>query len=196
MQIRELESIQNYKEFLLKVGNLVNELVNQYQEEINCKINCCDCCNNLINISIIEASYLRMGFDISSDEIKNKILENISNLNDLIEHESLPKTNIVCPLLFKQKCLLYEYRPVVCRTFGLPMIDEKTGKIATCHKNFVSLRDKEMTLNSVSTKQISTQTVVLSQYLLYEIGKQPDKNYIPPLYSLLEIFLPYIQNKT
>ncbi len=45
-----------------------------------------------------------------------------------------------CPLLYEGCCLLYDYRPIICRTHGLPILTTHGGQplIDFCPMNFVS----------------------------------------------------------
>lgn len=187
--LEKLESIEAYKELLSKIQTLTNEIKNEYPGEINCKLGCCDCCNNIFNISIIEAYYLQDGFQQLSIEKQDLIRLNIHEVSELIASDITSKEDIFCPLLVGKECALYDHRPIICRTYGYPMLDQQTGNIATCHKNFNQMREEEYTLKTISTKLLSAQTVVLSQFLLTEKGKTLPDNYIPPLYSILEVFL-------
>jgi Fe-S-cluster containining protein len=49
-----------------------------------------------------------------------------------------------CPLLLDDRCLLYDARPVICRTHGYPLLVE--GRVDHCPKNFTSLRTIESNL--------------------------------------------------
>lgn len=187
MTTKELESIINYRDFILKIDVTINDIKAEYHDDINCRESCCDCCNNVFNISIIEGYYLQQGFKELSPDVKDKVINNILNIKAAIENNPENKETIKCPLLSEQKCTLYNFRPIVCRTFGYPMLEERTGQIATCPKNFTSMRDREYTLKTISTGLISANCVVLSQFLLKELGKDFPDSYIPPLYSILEV---------
>lgn len=189
MQSDDFESIKLYKDFILKVDNLTGELYSLYINNINCSVGCCDCCNNIFNVSIIEGYFIEKAFNNLSSDQKELVIINVKNVKDKLDVDPNKKGSIKCPLLIDSKCIIYKDRPIVCRVFGYPMTDENSKQIATCGKNFISLRDNETTLKTISSKTLSLQSVMLSQYLLKELGKEIPENYIPPLYSILEILL-------
>ena len=189
METRGFESIKLYREFVSKIDNLTSELHSLYINNINCKVGCCDCCNNIFNLSIIEGYFIEKAFNDLNTDQKALININIKNIIDKLEINPNNKDSIKCPLLIDSKCIIYKDRPIVCRVFGYPMTDENSKQIATCGKNFISLRDNEHALKTISSKTLSLQTVILSQYLLKELGKEIPENYMPPLYCILEILL-------
>lgn len=183
------ESIESYKDFIYKIDQLIEEIKQEYPDDINCQEGCCGCCNNIFNISIIEGIYLQEGFKKLNYEIQDTIIKNLHSIKKSIEETPDKKEFIHCPLLLNKRCSLYAYRPVICRTFGYPMVDEQTGQIATCELNFPNLREEELTIKTISSKLISANTALLSKFYLSEIGKNFDDNYIPTLYSVVEILL-------
>lgn len=183
------ESIESYKEFISKIDQLTEEIKQEYSNEINCKESCCACCNNIFNVSIVEGIYLQEGFKKLDYEIQETIIQNLHSIKKSIEEKPDNKEFIHCPLLLNKRCSLYTYRPVICRTFGYPMVDELTGQIATCELNFPDLREEKQTIKTISSKLISANTALLSKFYLSEIGKNFDDDYIPDLYSILEIIL-------
>ncbi|MEW5822181.1 MAG: YkgJ family cysteine cluster protein [Cyanobacteriota bacterium] len=189
MSLSKLESIILYEELLHKINDLTTQIKQEYPDQINCKIECCECCNNIFNISIIEGYYLQEGFDKLDQETINIVKDNALSIKEQITFQHKDKIDLKCPLLINNKCVIYDYRPIICRTFGSPMLDEKSGQIATCNLNFQNMRDKEYSLKTISSKMLSTQTVLLSQYLLREKGKDIPDDYVPPLYSVLEIII-------
>jgi Fe-S-cluster containining protein len=48
---------------------------------------------------------------------------------------------VCCPFLLDDRCLVYDARPVICRTHGYPLLVE--GKIDFCPRNFAALRTIE-----------------------------------------------------
>ncbi|MCP4667092.1 MAG: hypothetical protein GY849_12080 [Deltaproteobacteria bacterium] len=116
---------------------------------IMCERQCSDCCHAVFGLFLIEAAYLKQHFDqLEGPEIQ----EAISRSNDteralkrleikLQAHEDDPKMQgyvmaserIRCPLLDEnQECILYPYRPITCRVYGIPT--KIQGKARVCGK--------------------------------------------------------------
>ncbi len=52
---------------------------------------------------------------------------------------SLPPagTRLACPALEDGVCQIYEFRPLICRKFGIPLYNpEKPGRVFACELNF------------------------------------------------------------
>lgn len=188
MTIQHYETLEYYKDLLERINSLTEELYQKYEDDIKCCKGCADCCTNVFNISIVEAFYLQSGVEALSSQEKTQIAENVYTLKRKLKLENIPHDELRCPLLAENNsCYVYEHRPIVCRIFGFPMLDEKTSQIATCPLNFTSKREHEETLNTINTTAINAQTIILSQCLLREQGKNISEKDIPPLFSILSI---------
>ena len=99
--------IELYEKFLELIMGQINS---HFESQKGCAL-CCS--NGEYPCSELEAKYLLMGFSKLSKEIKNKILENIKKIKEN-KQPLYP-----CPFLIDNKCSVYEYRMIVCRTFGL-----------------------------------------------------------------------------
>ena len=118
-------------------------------ECIKCERHCSDCCHAVFGLFLIEAAYLKQYFDqLEGREIREALLR----CNDaeralkrleikLQTHEDDPlmqahimaRERIRCPLLDEnQDCILYPYRPITCRVYGIPT--KIHGKARVCGK--------------------------------------------------------------
>jgi uncharacterized protein len=82
-----------------------------------CRMGCDSCCRELADvprITSVEWELLREGLATLPQKQLQEIGQNIAVLS---EH---PSDSIACPLLDQSigACLVYGYRPVVCRTYG------------------------------------------------------------------------------
>jgi uncharacterized protein len=83
-----------------------------------CRRGCDTCCRELADVpklSAVEWELLREGLATLPQEQLREIGRNIAALAD-----DPPPSSIVCPLLDQSigACRVYDYRPVVCRTYG------------------------------------------------------------------------------
>jgi hypothetical protein len=142
-------------EVLARAADQVFEQVQaQFPKEIECKLECSDCCHAVFDVSLIEALYLNREFggrfsgkeresiiekanraDRKAYKLKKEAYEKLeqgkSDSEILIE---MAGERIRCPLLNeKDLCDLYEYRPVTCRFYGVPT--EIAGIAHTCGKS-------------------------------------------------------------
>lgn len=48
-----------------------------------------------------------------------------------------PGHRLACPALRNGVCTIYEYRPLICRKFGIPLYNpDKPGRVYACELNF------------------------------------------------------------
>jgi Fe-S-cluster containining protein len=145
----------NRYELLAKAANRVFEQVqSQFPKEIECRLECSDCCHAVFDVTLIEALYLNYQFckyftgkdreaildkanraDRQAYKLKRAAFQKVEEGKDeseiLIE---MAGERIRCPLLNAQnRCDLYEYRPVTCRFYGVPT--EIAGIAHTCGKS-------------------------------------------------------------
>ena len=112
--------IQNYITYLKYLNNKLNNFFESQRPYIFCKKGCAKCCKNAqFPYSFLEFQYLMTGYlkldksirDIISDRVDSIKLEKEKFTGDLFRYD--------CPFLINDECAVYEYRGIVCRTFGL-----------------------------------------------------------------------------
>ena len=116
---------------------------------IKCEPHCSDCCHAIFGLFLIEAGYLKEHFDELTNEEKRAALlrceeaeKSLERLQKMLQaHEGDPqmqayimsRERIPCPLLNEnQDCILYPYRPITCRVYGIPT--KIQGKARVCWK--------------------------------------------------------------
>lgn len=126
----------------------------QFPKEIECKLECSDCCHAMFDVTLVEALYLNYHFNkLFSGREREEILEKASRADRKTYkvkreafrqlQEGKTETQIIlemagervrCPLLNeKNRCDLYAYRPITCRFYGVPT--EIGGVSHTCGKS-------------------------------------------------------------
>ncbi len=119
--------IENYEKFLAFLNNKLKDFFEEQKPYISCHKGCAKCCKNAeFPFSFLEFKYLLMGF-LNLDKETQDIIEN--NISKIVEqkekYEGEPPFLYDCPFLINDECSVYDYRGIVCRTFGL--ITEKEG---------------------------------------------------------------------
>lgn len=121
--------MENYIKYLNFIDEKLTKFFNSQKPFIFCKKGCARCCQNAIfPYSLIEMNYLMSGMFFLSEEIQDKIAENIDKLLKIRETFSGNEFRYTCPFLINNECAVYDYRGVVCRAFGL-MTQDKNKKI-------------------------------------------------------------------
>lgn len=139
-------------ELLDRYGALLNEVdawfqrsLDRHPKSIVCRNGCSECCRGLFDITLLDAMYLKRGFDRLSDPLKavlaqvaSRRLELLSRVNPAFVEpwllngipedewdELMPEEDEAPCLLLSETggCLIYDYRPMTCRLNGIPLID-------------------------------------------------------------------------
>jgi Fe-S-cluster containining protein len=113
-------------------------------EAIRCEDGCSACCRGLFDITLLDAYLLQLGFSQLPHYRQKQVVDRAENrlrqvqakwpdfahpylLNAMPDHvwTEMPEDDETpCPLLDeKGSCLVYAWRPLVCRQHGLPNID-------------------------------------------------------------------------
>ena len=98
-----------------------NETASAYSFECNsCKDNCCT--SLFYHYTHIEHAYLLYGFNRLASDRQYKILNLAKAYCEKIFEQGNANKNlkIWCPVNMDGHCLLYQYRPMICRLHGLP----------------------------------------------------------------------------
>ncbi len=104
---------------------------------VTCAIHCSDCCHAVFGLFLIEAAFLKRDFDQldagqreaalrrchEADKALEKLERTFRTFKDdpqMLSY-SLARARIRCPLLNgRDECVLYPYRPITCRVYGVP----------------------------------------------------------------------------
>ena len=140
-----------YEVLVDQVGQVFNKVSTEFADEVKCKATCSDCCHALFDLTFVEALYIKSKFDEHfSGKIRFEITEaankkdralgkmkkeaykrHESGMSDTDIIEQVSKMRMRCPLLGENgKCMMYDYRPIACRVYGIPT--SAGGKGHTC----------------------------------------------------------------
>lgn len=152
---------ERYSSLLREVDSWFAGCVQGHGELITCAQGCSSCCRGLFDITLLDALYLRRGFDLLSADIQHSIrLKAMAQLEPLATRwpafttpwilNSIPETEwddmmpeddeTPCPLLSETgSCLVYAHRPMTCRLNGIPLLDVSGEELFDdwCTLNFV-----------------------------------------------------------
>ena len=137
--------LDRYGALLREVDSWFQRCLDQYPDLIACRNGCSECCRGLFDITLLDALYLKRGFDKLPDSQKTGLvrsaigrLQQLSHLNpsfiepwllnDIPESDwdaLMPEEDETPCLLLSEAggCLVYESRPMTCRLNGIPLID-------------------------------------------------------------------------
>jgi uncharacterized protein len=123
--------LENYRELVACLDDHADRIAETFGEHMGCRKGCDGCCRHLSifwveGFALFEA--LRKSSKAKADIVRRKVAQGGSSLE--------------CPLLEDRSCLLYEARPVICRTHGLPLMNEsdRGPEVHYCPENFRHLK--------------------------------------------------------
>ncbi len=124
-----MNSFADYRRLLKKVDGFFSRVAGRYPDEVNCGPGCIDCCRAALTLLPVEIAFLAEAVGRLDTGELAALRENISNLD--------PKAGL-CPAIHRDRCLLYQFRPIICRTQGLvwEAWDEGRPVRGVCPKNF------------------------------------------------------------
>ena len=117
---------------------------------IQCRPGCTDCCQQLFQITEVEAAYISRGMKTLDaalqEELKARARPYLEERQKLVARTGEPEawgslpapgTRLPCPALRGGVCAIYDFRPLICRKFGMPLYNpDKPGRVFACELNF------------------------------------------------------------
>lgn len=175
--------LDRYGTLLQEVDQWFGACMERHSGEIACQHGCSECCRGLFDITLLDALYLKRGFDLLPVSVQQAVqvkaagrLDGLTTqcpdfarpwtLTHIPEEqwdEMMPEDDEApCPLLSEQgACLVYAHRPMTCRLNGIPMIDTSGEELFDewCSLNFadsdpVALVDIRHPFNDLFTQEL------------------------------------------
>jgi Fe-S-cluster containining protein len=110
------EPLANYRNLIARIDSLCSGITAALGDQITCSAGCSSCCTS-ITIFPVEAAAMREALDALPEEQAAAIKAHVASHAD----------GERCPLLHQHRCQLYEVRPIICRTHGLPITYTSEG---------------------------------------------------------------------
>ena len=131
----------------------------EYGERIHCRRGCTDCCSQMFQITEIEAAYISQAVKRFLPKERENLRERarryeaqreclLTNRNVPDAWGSLPPPGLrlACPALEDGACRIYEFRPLICRKYGIPLYNpRKPHQLFACELNFPPGEELEVT---------------------------------------------------
>lgn len=159
------KAIQNYLKLRDSADQMAEHLGIVHSGQLVCRKGCCNCCTNLSVFpveffAIVEqmkkAGWTKLHFDAAA----------------------------VCGYLDEQRaCEIYPFRPIICRTQGLPLAfydDDTQGYSVTfCPKNFTGGEPEQLSFGADNTLDLDALNDELFDIHLQYIAEHPELGFTP-----------------
>ena len=121
--------LKEYEEFLKDFDSIISQLFENQKKYVKCHKGCSLCCEiGEYPFSQLEFAYLTQGYLQLPENRKILVQQNIRNLlMDKKEYKGEKRFEHKCPFLINGECSVYQYRGLVCRTFGVCYYDDVKG---------------------------------------------------------------------
>ncbi len=148
-------------ELRLKVDSFFARVQLAHSEAFACRHGCADCCAVDLTIFPVEAGPIEEALKAAPDSL----LQAIAARRTRNDH---------CVMLVNGACAVYEQRPIICRSQGLPLLADEER--AVCPRNFVgSDLDGLATGDVLNLNTLNTLLSVLHQIYCRETGSSPER---------------------
>lgn len=129
------DPIEEYRTLRLRIDGEIEKLVRIHSSDITCHPGCAVCC---INLTVFPVEFFAILEDLKKSSVRQ---------GDFCFDTSAP-----CGFLDeKGLCRIYHFRPIICRTHGLPILflndsqEDPAWEISYCEFNFRNKTDIEFT---------------------------------------------------
>jgi uncharacterized protein len=126
-----------YEQLIRQIDALTNTLSAHYAKHLICHAGCSGCCQHHLSVFPVEAAHVKAAIVALPDELRARIEQQARAVNER-EAQDQP---VACPLLVEERCSIYEARPLICRTQGLPLLLEAEDggqEVDFCPLNFTA----------------------------------------------------------
>lgn len=202
-----------YEGFVRDADALFEHIRTQFPDLVVCREKCSSCCHAMFDLTLVEALYLNAKFserfpdgneraavleeadttDRRIARFKRKIFNDSKSGKDSNEIlAEVAAATMRCPLLGEDdRCMMYEFRPITCRLYGVPTAIG--GKSHTCGKTgFV----RGEAYPTVALDKMQFRLTSLSEELAAGIGtayKDLASMYVPVSSALITVYdAPYL----
>jgi Fe-S-cluster containining protein len=129
--------LSNYRAFIKSVDALTVKLTERYQAHLLCRAGCSGCCHHHLSVFPVEAASVQSAIASLTDEVQQRLHIQAKTVMEKETNGEMAS----CPLLLENCCSIYESRPLICRTQGLPLLyetDKGAQEVDFCPLNFTT----------------------------------------------------------
>jgi Fe-S-cluster containining protein len=148
---------QKYKVLLSEIEQHTAFLEDMHNKHMKCKNGCDLCC--------IDFSIFPIEFHFILNEIKNE--DQKPDLEEKSENE-------ICAFLKNHSCTIYNHRPIMCRTHGLPLLyanDDGEFELSACELNFTAFDFEDFSMeNTLPQDKYNSKLFLLNREFIADFA--------------------------
>lgn len=171
--------MENYITYLKFLEAKLEKFFDKQKPYIFCQKGCGMCCRNAqFPYSKMEMDYLMLGAWKLDRETKKIVAQNVKKIINEKAKFKGETFKYDCPFLIDNVCCVYEYRGIVCRTFGLLYIGKDSRvKIPFCcfeGFNYSNVIDENRKISSEKVKKLGLEEIPSAYNVSYEFLTDAD----------------------
>jgi len=172
----EENQVELYCQFLRVIMSRIDAHFEEQKEYIHCKEGCSLCCQNgEYPCSESEFDFLKLGFMTLDPQIQQTIVNKILMLKAQRANFKGEKFVYECPFLIDNRCSVYKYRMIICRTFGLAYYENEKGKNTIkspfCMENGLNYSDVYDKKSKTFSKSLYEKTGFKKEPTAFNLGR-------------------------
>jgi Fe-S-cluster containining protein len=156
--------LENYFNLVSRVDQLCKSAEEVLHEHLSCAEGCSSCCKT-ISLFPVEAAAI----NAAVATLPEKYAESVRH------HVTVGVEGDACPLLLGNRCLIYAFRPIICRTHGLPIMftDQGERRVDYCPKNLQDCRSLPGSA-VIDLDRLNELLVAVNMLFIRQDDSQPD----------------------
>lgn len=149
--------VMSYRDVLKAADQHFAAVVKRQPQNLQCGRGCSFCCYGLFEVGASDVAVLAEALRTASPELRSALVKRSREVIAETDHPDIrtmdPEAKeawftavggVACPALGKDGlCSIYESRPMICRTFGLPIREEEEYIGDICELNFTGASEEE-----------------------------------------------------
>ncbi len=155
----ENNHFSKYKTLVNEIDRKTAKLEKTHHKHMQCKNGCDLCC---IDFSIFPVEYYSILNELKSNAVNPEPAEN-------------SESNI-CSFLVNHSCTIYQYRPIMCRTHGFPLLyanDEGDYELSACELNFTDFDYEDFTMeNTLPQDKYNSKLFILNKQFIADFQQK------------------------
>jgi Fe-S-cluster containining protein len=147
-----------YRDILERADRHFSDVFREQRASMQCGIGCSLCCHGLFEIGAADIPVLAEGLEALHPSRRRRIIRRAAEILTASEPPNLRECSpeekeaffertdsVPCPNLDDYgRCMVYDHRPLVCRTFGLPIRDGERYIGDVCELNFEDASERDL----------------------------------------------------
>ncbi|NUN12737.1 MAG: YkgJ family cysteine cluster protein [Myxococcales bacterium] len=122
-------TVANLTNLHTKIDQFFVRVLDKYPDEMSCRRQCSGCCHQSLSLTGVEMARVVSAVDRLDNDTRMRLRNRLTQ----------KLTPDVCPLLEDDLCIIYDDRPTICRSHGVPIhVTDNTGRVVrdVCPLNF------------------------------------------------------------